>query len=98
MLTYGTCVTGHPVCSYLFSIIQICWITGLESIESYWEMLSEYEDGYTLAYSLWEEVEPLYEKLHAFVKARIENYYNINNNSTEIPIYLLGKYLYFLLL
>ncbi|KAF2887757.1 hypothetical protein ILUMI_18416, partial [Ignelater luminosus] len=57
---------------------------------SYWEMLSEYPDGYTKAQMLWEEVQPLYKKLHKFVKVRIEKYYKITENSSTVPVYLLG--------
>lgn len=54
-------------------------------------MLSEYPDGYTKAQTLWEEVQPLYKKLHNFVKVRIEKYYKITQNTSTIPVYLLGK-------
>lgn len=55
-------------------------------------MMTDINEGYDLANSLWEEVKPLYDKLQTFVLARFNNYYNNSlENSTEIPIYLLGN-------
>lgn len=55
-------------------------------------MLTEINEGYSLANLLWEEVKPLYDKLQNFVFARFNNYYNNSlENSTEIPIYILGR-------
>lgn len=70
---------------------QLCLILEEHSVESYWEMLSEYDSGYSKAKILWEEVQPLYRKLYDFVKVRLVNYYKINGNDSSIPIYLLGK-------
>uniref|UniRef100_A0A1Y1JVZ7 Angiotensin-converting enzyme n=1 Tax=Photinus pyralis TaxID=7054 RepID=A0A1Y1JVZ7_PHOPY len=61
------------------------------SVESYWEMLCEYKDGYRHAARLWKEVEPLYNMLHEFVRIRIQKYYKIADNYTSIPVYLLGS-------
>lgn len=71
-------------------IAFIVWLIDQKDPESYWEALTEYDDGFELARNLWEEVSPLYMKLHEFVKARLFNFYDINDNSTEIPVYLLG--------
>ncbi|XP_018332403.1 angiotensin-converting enzyme-related protein [Agrilus planipennis] len=47
---------------------------------------------YSKLQSLWEEVKPLYTKLHGFVKKRLFNHYKLeDNNGTEIPVYLLGS-------
>ncbi|RZC32885.1 angiotensin-converting enzyme, partial [Asbolus verrucosus] len=59
--------------------------------KSYWEMLVEQEDAYGKADALWAEIQPLYTKLQNFVKTRIFRFYNIENNSSEIPVYLLGS-------
>lgn len=58
---------------------------------SYWEMLSEYHEGYAQAQTLWEQVQPLYKKLHDFVRVRIYKHYNITQNDTAMPVYLLGS-------
>ncbi|KAF5305474.1 hypothetical protein FQA39_LY01565 [Lamprigera yunnana] len=60
-----------------------------DSVKDFWEMLSEYDDGYNEALQLWKDVQPLYKKLHEFVKVRLENYYNTALGD-EIPVYLLG--------
>lgn len=66
-----------------------------DSAKRYWEMLSDCEDCYELAHNLWDEVQPLYQKLHTFVRTRLYKYYKIvetEANSTDyIPVYLLGK-------
>lgn len=49
----------------------------------------EVNDGYQQAGALWKDIEPTYKKLHEFVLARINNYYN--TNYTEIPVYLTGN-------
>lgn len=53
-------------------------------------MLLEYEDAYSKADSFWDEIKPLYMKLHNFVKIRLENKYKLTLGS-ELPVYLLGK-------
>lgn len=58
-------------------------------------MLAGYEDGYSVSESLWREVKPLYDKLHAFVKKRLYTYYNYTdqnfNENDTFPVFLSGK-------
>lgn len=65
-------------------------------MRTYWEMLSDVNDGYSLAEKLWREVEPLYNKLRAFVKKRLFTYYGCseeNFNETDVfPVYMTGKW------
>lgn len=64
-------------------------------MNGYWEMLSDYDDGYAVAQRLWNEVQPLYDKLRAFVKKRLYTYYRYaedNSNETDVfPVYMSGK-------
>ncbi|KRT83950.1 Peptidase, partial [Oryctes borbonicus] len=57
--------------------------------KSYWEALVEYQEGYQQAENLWNDIEPIYRKLHEFVLIRINNYYN--TNFTDIPVFLTGS-------
>ena len=47
----------------------------------------------TLAEGLWQEVKPLYVELHAFVRARLAEFYgpNVVDKSAPIPAHLLGN-------
>lgn len=54
-------------------------------------MLAEFDGAYQKASELWNEIEPLYLKLHKFVLNRLNSYYK--TNYTQIPVYLSGKYL-----
>lgn len=53
-------------------------------------MLNDYEDGYKKAEIMWNEVQPLYSKLHNFVLNKINMYYK--TNFTEIPAFLSGNF------
>lgn len=61
-------------------------------VESYWDLLTEYTNSFRRVKTMWLEIEPLYLKLHKFVKDRlIFNKYMVEDGTEEIPIYLLGK-------
>ena len=54
-----------------------------------------------IAENLWQEVKPLYEELHAYVRRKLYNYYKENapeyDGITEfgaIPAHLLGRYIF----
>lgn len=64
---------------------------GKEHLKEYWEMLVEYPDAYETAANLWTEIQPLYNKLHDFVKNRLTKHYPELYNLTNIPVYLLGS-------
>ncbi|KAJ8914194.1 hypothetical protein NQ315_015967 [Exocentrus adspersus] len=63
-----------------------------EDVVSYWEYLNDFSGAYSQAKEFWEEIKPLYFKLHGFVRTRLNNYYKINETA-EIPVYLLDRYL-----
>lgn len=52
----------------------------------------EYPDVFLKTKSLWDEIEPLYKKIHDFVRLRLEHIYRIPNNES-LPVYLLGIYI-----
>lgn len=64
---------------------------GKDNAKQYWEMLLDQQEAYEEAEALWQQIEPLYKKLHNFVKIRLDQFYNITKNDTEIPVFLLGK-------
>ncbi|CAH0559683.1 unnamed protein product [Brassicogethes aeneus] len=66
-------------------------LNGIASAPSYWENLLEYEDAYSKAEIFWGEIEPLYKKLHNFVKKRLTNIFNLTETIDEIPVFLLGS-------
>lgn len=66
-------------------------VNGKENLKKYWEMLVEYPDAYQTATNLWNEIQPLYNKLHEFVKHRLTKHYPELYNLTNIPVYLLGS-------
>ncbi|XP_023722712.2 angiotensin-converting enzyme-like [Cryptotermes secundus] len=47
---------------------------GPGDVETYWEQQSEFQGGYTEALFLWESIEPLYQKLHAFVSKQLSRH------------------------
>jgi hypothetical protein len=59
----------------------------------YWEQQNEFHGGYTKALFLWKNIEPLYQKLHAFVSKQLSRHYTFlrSTNNTLIPAYLLGR-------
>uniref|UniRef100_V5GKK7 Angiotensin-converting enzyme n=1 Tax=Anoplophora glabripennis TaxID=217634 RepID=V5GKK7_ANOGL len=61
-----------------------------EDVASYWEYLNDFSGAYAKAREFWEEIKPLYLKLHRFVRTRLNNYYKINE-TVEIPVFLLGS-------
>lgn len=64
---------------------------GCEDVPTYWDMLTETFNGIDKIEALWTEIQPLYLKLHEFVKQRLV-FNNLLANDTElIPIYLLGS-------
>lgn len=67
------------------------------NVNVYWEMLSDYNDGYVQSEQLWNEIKPLYDTLRVFVKKRLYTYYNYsdeeNYNETDtFPVYMTGNY------
>lgn len=58
-------------------------------METYWEMLSDMQSGYELSNTLFEAIQPLYNKLHNFVRLRINQHYNTTYEE-YIPTYLTG--------
>lgn len=75
-------------------------ILGSPDAESYWLMLNDLEqDGYQRAKTLWEEVRPLYQKLHRWVAKNLMKKYGSAEFSetdkktpaTRIPAHLLGS-------
>lgn len=84
----------YPHKEHFFSVLHLLndsyLVNEEESVKTYWEMLSEYDDGYQKAQDLWEKVEPLYKKMHEFVKLRICSYYGLKEDDS-IPVYLLGS-------
>jgi hypothetical protein len=75
---------------YKFEVFSL---TDARDVESYWEQQSEFEGGYTEALLLWKNIEPLYQKLHAFVYKQLSRHYAFlrSKNSTVIPAHLLGS-------
>lgn len=71
-------------------------------------MLSDCDDGFSISEGLWNEVKPLYDKLHSFVRKRMYAYYNYSeenfNETGTFPVFMSGKqkkqnyYLFFILL
>lgn len=78
-----------------FGINKHLLFLGKENLKKYWEMLVEYPDAYETATNLWNEIQPLYNKLHEFVKNRLTKHYPELYNLSNIPVYLLGKFLLF---
>lgn len=82
-----------------YKVCFVCltfFITEQLNVNTYWEMLSDYDDGFIISEGLWNEVKPLYDKLRSFVKKRLYTYYNYteeeNFNETDtFPVYLSGK-------
>ncbi|XP_008546546.2 angiotensin-converting enzyme [Microplitis demolitor] len=65
---------------------------GAKDVTEYWEMLSEYKDGYNEAKYKWSEILSLYEKLKKFVRTRLTQKYNdLMKDEKGIPAYLLGS-------
>ncbi|XP_044729706.1 angiotensin-converting enzyme-like [Chrysoperla carnea] len=65
---------------------------GMYDVESYWDLLTEYTNSFRRVKTMWLEIEPLYLKLHKFVKDRlIFNKFMVEDGTEEIPIYLLGS-------
>lgn len=66
---------------------------GAGDVETYWEQQSEFEEGYTQALFLWKNIEPLYQKLHAFVSKQLSRHdaFLRSTNSSLIPAHLLGS-------
>lgn len=83
--------------SKLKSYMYLCafWCTEQFNINSYWEMLSGYNDGFFVCEGLWNEIKPLYDKLHSFVKKRLFTYYNYSmenlNETDAFPAFMTGK-------
>jgi len=59
------------------------------NLEQYWEMQSEWKDGYNKAKKLWTEIEPIYLKFHAYVRRRLQKIYP--EVPDPIPVHLLGN-------
>jgi len=73
--------------------LVICSSTGAGDVEAYWEQQSEFKGGYTKALFLWKTIEPLYQKLHAFVSKQLSRHYVFlrSANDTLIPVHVLGR-------
>lgn len=65
---------------------------GEGEVETYWEQQTEFKGGYTKALFLWKTIEPLYQKLHAFVSKQLSRHYDFlrSANDTVIPVHVLG--------
>lgn len=65
---------------------------GAEEVETYWEQQNEFKGGYTKALFLWKTIEPLYQKLHAFVSKQLSRHYVFlrSSNDSVIPVHVLG--------
>lgn len=74
--------------------LVICSSTGAGDVEAYWEQQSEFIGGYTKALLLWKTIEPLYQKLHAFVSKQLSRHYVFlrSTNDTVIPVHILGRF------
>lgn len=79
--------------SILKMFIRVCFLE-IELVTSYWEYLNDFSGAYAKAREFWEEIKPLYLKLHKFVRSRLNNYYKTDEIS-EIPVFLLGRKLFF---
>lgn len=63
--------------------------TDFKTLEAYWDSLAEYEGALLKARELWEEVRPLYEKLHKYVALRLKGSDAVGK---PLPVYLLSLY------
>lgn len=65
----------------------------MSSVREYWESLCEIPGGYEKAYELWSQIKPLYERLHSFIKDRLNVYHGFDVTYNITPSYLLGIHL-----
>jgi hypothetical protein len=63
-------------------------------VEAYWAEQSEFKGDYEKALFLWKTIEPLYQKLHAFVSKQLSRQYVFlrSTNDTVIPVHVLGRF------
>lgn len=58
-------------------------------------MLADYDNGFSVSEGLWNEVKPLYDKLHSFVRKRLYTYYNYSednlNETGPFPVFMSGR-------
>ncbi|KAK0160601.1 hypothetical protein PV328_007993 [Microctonus aethiopoides] len=64
---------------------------GEKDVTEYWEMLSEYQDGYIIAKKKWQEISSLHDKIVNFVKMRLKKKYGNFIEENTLPPHLLGS-------
>lgn len=75
----------------MFSLLIWKWIVlGNKNVKEYWEMLAECPGGYSKVQELWEEVEPLYNKLHKYITLKLQQNNGSIRDDGSIPSHWLG--------
>lgn len=70
-----------------------CLFTGFTDAGDMWRSRFEDDELVTKVDKLWEEVKPLYDELHKYVRYQLRNLYGskIDKKSEFIPAHLLGN-------
>lgn len=72
------------------TVLTNIMVVEFDTVQSYWEALIDFSEGYEQADQFWEEISPFYKKLHNFVKTRLFKFYGIEEQKYDIPAFLLG--------
>lgn len=63
-------------------------LSDYNNVEDYWDGLVEYEGGILKAREIWNNVKPLYLKLHKYVSLRLSGSDSVGK---PLPVHLLRK-------
>lgn len=75
---------------HLRLVQEAATLNGFDSVQEYWEALSDFQGAYDQAQEFWDEILPFYKRFYSFVRSRLFKYYNISQDTEEISVYLLG--------
>ncbi len=74
------------------SLMDCLASTGHDDMGAYWRANYETDDIKADAYNLYQEILPIYEQLHAYVRRRLSKYYGDQiNMKGKLPANVLGK-------
>jgi peptidyl-dipeptidase A len=83
-----------PLYTELVKVVnQAAQSQGYADASQNWMNELEIDNLETVADDLYEQLKPLYEQLHAYVRRKLSKYYGADKfKSNKIPIHLLGKF------
>ena len=80
--------------SYVYARCLAFW-TGFQDFGERWRSVYEMEDLASVCEDLWQQVKPLYQQIHAYIRRKLMDIYSKNSkdfpSTRQIPDHILGK-------